>query len=131
MPAPFPAFAGVTAPLGRTRTNAVASCTGALSVVCADAPSPAVKLGVATDLIGMRGPPFARTRQKPSSVSITVSMVIVLAAMVWLLIRTGGLKTGHAIAAVLLGFYLRGSSLAPSISGVVQSVVEAISEIRI
>ncbi|MEV0636430.1 hypothetical protein AB0I77_15960 [Streptomyces sp. NPDC050619] len=63
--------------------------------------------------------------------SITVSLVVVLAVMVWLLIRKGGLKAGHAIAAVLLGFYLHDSSLAPSISRVVQSVVETISEIRI
>ncbi|WP_411150113.1 hypothetical protein [Streptomyces sp. A30] len=63
--------------------------------------------------------------------SITVSLVLVLAVMVWLLIRKGGLKVGHAIAAVLLGFYLHGSSLAPSISRVVQSVAETISEIRI
>ena len=51
--------------------------------------------------------------------------------MVWLLIRKGGLKAGHAIAAVLLGFYLYDSSLAPSISRVVQSAVETISGIRI
>ncbi|MEU9404099.1 hypothetical protein AB0E08_00085 [Streptomyces sp. NPDC048281] len=63
--------------------------------------------------------------------SITVSLVVVLAVMVWLLIRKGGLKASHAITAVLLGFYLHGSSLAPSISRVVQSAVETISEIRI
>ncbi|AZP17823.1 hypothetical protein EJC51_17985 [Streptomyces aquilus] len=63
--------------------------------------------------------------------SITVSLVVVLAVMVWLLIRKGGLKAGHAIAAILLGFYLHGSSLAPSISRVVQSAVETISGIRI
>ncbi|MFF4363503.1 hypothetical protein [Streptomyces sp. NPDC001604] len=63
--------------------------------------------------------------------SITVSLAVVLAVMVWLLVRNGGLKAGHAIAAILLGFYLHDSSLAPSISRVVQSVVEAISGIRI
>jgi hypothetical protein len=64
-------------------------------------------------------------------VSITVSLVVVLAVMVWLLIRKGGLKAGHAIAAALLGFYLHDSSIAPSISRAMQSAVEAISEIRI
>lgn len=78
-----------------------------------------------------RGPSDALTWQKPNSVSITVSLVVVLAVMVWLLIRKGGLKAGHAIAAILLGFYLHDSSLAPSISRVVQSAVETISEIRI
>lgn len=78
-----------------------------------------------------RGPSDALTWQKPNSVSITVSLVVVLAVMVWLLIRKGGLKAGHAIAAILLGFYLHDSSLAPSISRIVQSVAETISGIRI
>lgn len=78
-----------------------------------------------------RGASDALTWQKPNSVSITVSLVVVLAVMVWLLIRKGGLKASHAIAAILLGFYLHDSSLAPSISRVVQSVAETISGIRI
>ncbi|QFQ97269.1 hypothetical protein F9278_14780 [Streptomyces phaeolivaceus] len=63
--------------------------------------------------------------------SVTFSLGVVLAVAVWLLIRKGGLKVGHAIAAVLLGFYLRDSSLAPSISRGVQSVAEMLSGIRI
>ncbi|MGI5457627.1 hypothetical protein ACQEWB_31545 [Streptomyces sp. CA-249302] len=63
--------------------------------------------------------------------SITVSLVVVLAVVVWLLIRKGGLKAGHAIAAVLLGFYLHDSSLAPSISRAVQTAAETISRIHI
>lgn len=52
LPALFPALAGMTAHLGRTRTNAVASCTGARSVRCADASSPAATRAIATDPIG-------------------------------------------------------------------------------
>ncbi|WP_340375693.1 hypothetical protein U5640_11480 [Streptomyces sp. SS7] len=63
--------------------------------------------------------------------SINVSLVLVLAVVVWLLIRKGGLKAGHAVAAVLLGFYLHDSSLAPSISRIVQSAADALSNIRI
>ncbi|MEU9367219.1 hypothetical protein AB0D71_21410 [Streptomyces avermitilis] len=63
--------------------------------------------------------------------SITVSLTLVLAMVVWLLIRKGGLKAGHAVAALLLGFYLHDSSLAPSISRVMESVAETISGIRI
>jgi hypothetical protein len=81
--------------------------------------------------LATRDPSDALAQQKTNSVSITVSLVVVLAVMVWLLIRKGGLKAGHAIAAVLLGFYLHDSSLAPSISRVVQSAVETISGIRI
>ena len=79
----------------------------------------------------IRGPSDVIAQQKPNSVSITVSLVVVLAVMAWLLIRKGGLKAGHAIAAVPLGFYLHDSPLAPSISRGVQSVVEMISGIRI
>jgi hypothetical protein len=78
-----------------------------------------------------RVPSDALAQQKPKSVSITVSLIVVLAVMVWLLIRKGGLKAVHAIVAVLLGFYLHDSSLAPSISRLVQSAVETISGIRI
>ncbi|ELP66352.1 hypothetical protein ACOT81_39160 [Streptomyces sp. WI04-05B] len=63
--------------------------------------------------------------------SITLSLVLVLAVMVWLLISKGGLKAGHAAAAVLLGFHLHDSSLAPSISSVVASVAETVSRVRI
>ncbi|GGZ93117.1 hypothetical protein [Streptomyces bluensis] len=63
--------------------------------------------------------------------SITVSLVLLLAMVVWLLIHNGSLKPSHAVAAVLLGFYLQGSSLAPSISRFVESMAETISAIRI
>lgn len=78
-----------------------------------------------------RDPSDVLAQQKPNSVSITVSLVVVLAVVAWLLIRKGGLKVGHAIAAVLLGFYLHDSSLAPSISRAVQGVAETIGGIRI
>ncbi|MGW2919182.1 hypothetical protein ACWDBF_15145 [Streptomyces angustmyceticus] len=44
------------------------------------------------------------------------SLVVALTVLMCLLVGTVGLKIGHAVAAVLLGFYLRGASLAPSIS---------------
>lgn len=81
--------------------------------------------------LATRVAPDASTLQKPNSVSITVSLVILLAVVVWLLIRKSGLKASHAVAAILLGFYLRDSSFAPSISRAVQSAAEMISEIRI
>lgn len=63
--------------------------------------------------------------------TISLSLVVVLSVLVWLLVRNGGLKAGHAVAAVLLGFYLHASSLAPSISRAVEGVAEMISGIRI
>lgn len=73
----------------------------------------------------------ARALQGFPPMTVRLSLVVVLALMVWLLIRKGGLKTGHAVAAMLLGFYLHGSSLAPSISRLVQNAVDVIGEIRL
>ncbi|MFE1763387.1 hypothetical protein ACFW81_04110 [Streptomyces angustmyceticus] len=49
-------------------------------------------------------------------VALRLFLVGALAVTMCLLVGTVGLKIGHAVAAVLLGFYLRGTSLAPSIS---------------
>ncbi|MFJ9420015.1 hypothetical protein ACIRPT_38555 [Streptomyces sp. NPDC101227] len=62
---------------------------------------------------------------------IRLSLVVVLVLVVWLLIRKDGLKAGHAVVAVLLGFYLAGTSFAPSISRIVRSVADVISQIRL
>ncbi|MEU5019782.1 hypothetical protein AB0G60_20555 [Streptomyces angustmyceticus] len=48
--------------------------------------------------------------------ALHLSRVVDLTVIVCLLVRKGGLDIGHAVAAVLLGFYLQGTSLAPSIS---------------
>lgn len=61
MPAPFPALAGMTAHLGRARTNAVTSCAGAPSFRRAVASSPAATRVIAADPIGNAGP-LGRTR---------------------------------------------------------------------
>jgi hypothetical protein len=73
----------------------------------------------------------ARSLQGFPPMTVHLSLVVVLTLVVWLLIRRGGLKFGHAVAAILLGFYLHGSSLAPSISRLVQNAVDVISEVRL
>ncbi|MEU5958196.1 hypothetical protein [Streptomyces sp. NPDC047525] len=60
---------------------------------------------------------------------VHLSLVVVLAVVVAILIRSSGLKPWHAVLAVLLGFYLRESSLAPSISRAVQSVADAMARL--
>jgi hypothetical protein len=51
---------------------------------------------------------------------------VLLAVIVFLLIRKGGLKAGHAIVCVLLGFYLASSSIAPTISEATTSLARMI-----
>jgi hypothetical protein len=64
-------------------------------------------------------------------VQLALSAVLVLGVVVWLLIRKGGLKPLNALAAVLLGFYLARSSLAPSIHGVLGDVTAMLAGIRL
>ncbi|MFD3422424.1 hypothetical protein [Streptomyces decoyicus] len=60
---------------------------------------------------------------------LTLPLVGVLGGVVVLLIRKSGLRPAHAAAAVLLGFYLHDSTLAPTISEIVQGVVDVIGGI--
>jgi hypothetical protein len=46
---------------------------------------------------------------------LSISGVILLGAIVFLLTSKGGLKVSHAIVCSLFGFYLAGTSIAPEI----------------
>lgn len=61
---------------------------------------------------------------------VKVPLIVVLALIVWLLVRRSGLKLAHAVTCVLLGFYLARSSAAPAIDGAVTVLVEALGRIR-
>ncbi|MFG2716907.1 hypothetical protein ACGFW5_01150 [Streptomyces sp. NPDC048416] len=62
--------------------------------------------------------------------AISISAVVLLATIVFLLIRNGGLKGGHAAACILLGFYLASSSIAPTISRLTMSLANVIGGIK-
>ncbi len=47
--------------------------------------------------------------------ALSVSVAIVLMVVVALLIKKAGLRSAHAAACVLLGFFLSSTSVAPSI----------------
>lgn len=47
--------------------------------------------------------------------AVSVSVVMLLGVAVVFLLRKAGLRPVHAVVCVLLGFYLAGTSLAPSI----------------
>lgn len=61
---------------------------------------------------------------------LSISAVVLLAIVVFLLIRKSGLKGGHAVVCMLLGFYLASSSVAPTISELTTNVVSMIGGMK-
>ncbi|MEU8568282.1 DUF2304 family protein [Streptomyces pathocidini] len=62
--------------------------------------------------------------------ALSISMVVLLAIIVILMIKKAGLKAGHAVVCMLLGFYLASSSIAPTISELTTNVAGMIGDIR-
>ncbi|MBT2492075.1 hypothetical protein J7E96_26830 [Streptomyces sp. ISL-96] len=62
--------------------------------------------------------------------AVSISAVVLLSAITFLLVKKAGLKVGHAIVCALLGFHLASSSIAPTISGAATSVARMIGGIR-
>ncbi|WP_069815732.1 hypothetical protein [Streptomyces sp. TP-A0874] len=62
--------------------------------------------------------------------ALSISAVVLLAIIVFLLVKKAGLKGGHALVCVLLGFYLASSSIAPTISKLTTNVAGMIGGIK-
>lgn len=62
--------------------------------------------------------------------ALSISLVLLLAIIVYLLIKKSGLKGGHAVVCMLLGFYLASSSVAPTIDDVTRNVADMIESIE-
>jgi hypothetical protein len=63
-------------------------------------------------------------------VALSISAVVLLALIVFLLIKKSGLKGGHAVVCILLGFYLASSTVAPTISELTTNVASMIGSIK-
>ncbi|MGK5529946.1 hypothetical protein [Streptomyces sp. URMC 129] len=61
--------------------------------------------------------------------SVSVSASLLLLVITVLLVRKAGLKVMHAIVCVLLGFYLAGSNMAPTIDGFSNGVADMINSL--
>ncbi|CAM5733470.1 hypothetical protein [Streptomyces fumanus] len=61
--------------------------------------------------------------------ALSISAVVLLAIIVFLLIKKSGLKAGHAIVCMLLGFYLASSTIAPTISELTSNIAGMIGSI--
>jgi hypothetical protein len=63
-------------------------------------------------------------------VALSISAVVLLAIIVFLLVKKSGLKAGHAVVCMLLGFYLASSTVAPTISEVTTNIAGMIGSIN-
>ncbi|MFI6284338.1 hypothetical protein ACIBCM_06180 [Streptomyces sp. NPDC051018] len=62
------------------------------------------------------------------AVSISVLLLLVILAVVFL--RSGGLKFSHALVCLLLGFFLAGTSMAPTIYEGVAATAEVVGHLK-
>ncbi|BET47858.1 MULTISPECIES: DUF2304 family protein [Streptomyces] len=62
--------------------------------------------------------------------ALSISAVVLLAIIVFLLVKKSGLKAGHAIVCMLLGFYLASSTIAPTITDLTTNIAGMISDIN-
>ncbi|MBH5336828.1 hypothetical protein IHE55_19460 [Streptomyces pactum] len=63
--------------------------------------------------------------------ALSISAAVLLLIIVVLLIKKSGLKGGHAIVCVLLGFYLASSSVAPTIDDLGNNVADMIGDVKL
>ncbi|MEJ8638882.1 MULTISPECIES: hypothetical protein [Streptomyces] len=62
--------------------------------------------------------------------AVSISVVLLLVVLAVIFLRNGGLKLSHAIVCCLLGFFLAGTSMAPTISEGVAATAEVVSSLR-
>ena len=62
--------------------------------------------------------------------ALSISAVVLLAIIVFILIKKSGLKAPHAIICILLGFYLAFSTIAPTISELTTNIAGMIGSIK-
>ncbi|MFF0338082.1 hypothetical protein ACFYUM_36510 [Streptomyces fimicarius] len=60
---------------------------------------------------------------------ITISAVILLLIVVAILLRTGYLRFGPALAAALLGFFLASTGIAPTVNSTLSSIATALARL--
>ncbi|HEY9440373.1 MAG TPA: hypothetical protein VIS29_17370 [Streptomyces sp.] len=61
--------------------------------------------------------------------AISLSVVLLLGIVLVVLIRGGSIKGGPAIVAVLFGFFLASTGMAPSINRFMNSIADTINQI--
>ncbi|MEW2162477.1 hypothetical protein AB0912_05700 [Streptomyces sp. NPDC007084] len=62
--------------------------------------------------------------------ALSISAVVLLAIIVFILVKKSGLKAAHALVCVLLGFYLASSTIAPTINDLTTNIAGMIGSIK-
>ncbi|MER6690384.1 hypothetical protein [Streptomyces minutiscleroticus] len=62
--------------------------------------------------------------------AISISVLLLLVILVTVFLRSGALKTSHAVVCVLLGFYLASTSVAPTIHDGLTATADIVSGLR-
>ncbi|MCZ9350527.1 hypothetical protein ACH4NS_27835 [Streptomyces mutabilis] len=62
--------------------------------------------------------------------AVSISVVLLLSVLAVIFLRNGGLKVSHALVCLLLGFYLAGTSVAPTISSGLTATADIVGSLR-
>jgi hypothetical protein len=63
-------------------------------------------------------------------VAVSISVVLLLPILAVIFLRSGGLKVSHALVCLLLGFFLAGTSMAPTIQSGLTATADIVSSLR-
>ncbi|MFE3828276.1 hypothetical protein ACIQ7D_04565 [Streptomyces sp. NPDC096310] len=62
--------------------------------------------------------------------AISISVVLLLTILAVVFLRSGGLKFSHALVCALLGFFLAGTSMAPTIANGISTTAGVVSSLN-
>ncbi|MFF9089681.1 hypothetical protein ACF1BE_25275 [Streptomyces sp. NPDC014991] len=62
--------------------------------------------------------------------AISISVVLLLLILAVIFMRNGALKVSHALVCMMLGFYLAGTSMAPTIHSGLTATADLVSSLR-
>ncbi|SHI47687.1 hypothetical protein [Streptomyces sp. 3214.6] len=62
--------------------------------------------------------------------AISISAVLLLLLLAVIFLRNGGLKLSHALVCLLLGFFLAGTSVAPTIHDGLTATADIVGSLR-
>ncbi|MER8086377.1 hypothetical protein ACFC0C_22640 [Streptomyces sp. NPDC056178] len=62
--------------------------------------------------------------------AISISLVLLLLILAVIFLRTGGLKISHAVVCAMLGFFLAGTSMAPTIQNGLTATADVVSGLK-
>jgi hypothetical protein len=62
--------------------------------------------------------------------AISISVVFLLVILAVIFMRNGGLKVSHALVCMVLGFFLAGSNMAPTINSGLTATADLVSSLH-